>query len=294
MKASRNMFIAFSLNLVFAIIEVFAGLAFQSSAILADAVHDFGDAIAIGFSTLLELVSNKKENHRFTFGYKRLSLLGAFVTSIILITGSCYVLFKNVPRLWQAPPVHYDGMLALGFLAIIINYVAGRIVSKGKTRNEAILSLNFLEDILGWLAIILVSIIMKFTHWYFLDPLFSLIISSYILSQALPKFRGTLTLLLEGVPESCDYQDLLRSLQALDQVDQVLQFNLWSLDGLDNLATLHITLSEQTEPAEAKSAILEVLKQASISSATIQNDSNLEEHSEHAPLHVVTDRPHHH
>ena len=186
MKSSQKMMIAFLLNSSFAIIEVFFGLAFNSSAVLADAVHDTGDALAIGLSTLLEKISNKKEDSRYTLGYKRYSLLGAILTSIILITGSLLVLWENVPKIFAPEPVDYNGMLVLGIVAILVNLAASKVVSHGHSHNESILSLHFLEDILGWLAVILVSIVLRFTDWYFLDPLLSLLIAVFILSQALP------------------------------------------------------------------------------------------------------------
>ena len=154
MKSSQKMMIAFLLNLSFAIIEVIFGLAFNSSAVLADAVHDTGDALAIGLSTLLEKISNKKEDSRYTLGYKRYSLLGAILTSIILITGSLLVLWENVPKVFAPEPVDYNGMLVLGIVAILVNLAASKVVSHGHSHNESILSLHFLEDILGWLAVL--------------------------------------------------------------------------------------------------------------------------------------------
>ena len=148
MKSSRNMTIAFLLNFSFAIIEFIFGLLFHSSAVLADAIHDTGDALAIGLSTLFEKISNRKEDPNYTLGYKRYSLLGALLTSVILLIGSTLVIVENVPKLFAPEKVNYDGMLVLGIVAIAVNTAASRVVSHGHSHNESILSLHFLEDIL--------------------------------------------------------------------------------------------------------------------------------------------------
>lgn len=93
------MTIAFLLNFSFAILEFIFGFMFNSSAVLADAVHDTGDAMAIGLSTLFEKISNKKEDKKYTLGYKRYSLLGALLTSVILLVGSTLVIIENVPKI---------------------------------------------------------------------------------------------------------------------------------------------------------------------------------------------------
>ena len=158
------------------------------AAVLADSVHDLGDAIAIGISAFLETISNREEDNQYTLGYKRFSLLGALVTAIILMTGSVLVVLENVTKILNPQPVNDEGILWLGIIAITINVLASLVVSKGKTKNESILSLHFLEDTLGWLAVILMAIVLRFTDWYILDPLLSLVISFFILSKALPRF----------------------------------------------------------------------------------------------------------
>ena len=269
MKSSQKMMIAFLLNVSFAIIEVIFGLAFNSSAVLADAVHDTGDALAIGLSK----ISNKKEDNRYTLGYKRYSLLGAILTSIILIIGSILVLWENVPKVFAPEPVDYNGMLVLGIVAILVNLAASKVVSHGHSHNESILSLHFLEDILGWLAVILVSIVLRFTDWYFLDPLLSLLIAVFILSQSLPKFWDNIKIFLDHVPSDIDLGQLYQELERLDNVQAIAQLNVWTTDGIDKYA---IEKSQQT-----RQAIHHLVKTYGIVSATIECDGSMEEHRGH-------------
>ena len=281
MKSSQKMMIAFLLNSSFAIIEVIFGLSFNSSAVLADAVHDMGDALAIGLSTLLEKISNKKEDSRYTLGYKRYSLLGAILTSIILIIGSILVLWENVPKIFAPEPVDYNGMLALGIVAILVNLAASKVVSHGHSHNESILSLHFLEDILGWLAVILVSIVLRFTDWYFLDPLLSLLIAVFILSQSLPKFWDNIKILLDHVPTDVDLGQLYQELESLDNIQAIAQLNVWTTDGIDKYAMIHICIDDIEKSQQTRQAIHQLVKTYGIVSATIECDGSMEEHHEH-------------
>ena len=281
MKSSKNMTIAFLLNFSFAIIEFIFGLLFHSSAVLADAVHDTGDALAIGLSTLFEKISTKKEDREYTLGYKRYSLLGALLTSVILLVGSTLVIVENVPKLFAPEKVNYDGMLVLGIVAIAVNTAASRVVSHGHSHNESILSLHFLEDILGWLAVILVSLILRFTDWYFLDPLLSLFIAGFILSKALPKFWENIQIFLDHVPSDVDLSQLYQEIAALENVRAITQLNVWTTDGLEKFAMLHICLKNPNLLAETQAVLRQRLLVYGIAKVTIQTDESLQEHQEY-------------
>ena len=281
MKSSRNMTIAFLLNFSFAIIEFIFGLLFHSSAVLADAIHHTGDALAIGLSTLFEKISNRKEDPNYTLGYKRYSLLGALLTSVILLIGSTLVIVENVPKLFAPEKVNYDGMLVLGIVAIAVNTAASRGVSHGHSHNESILSLHFLEDILGWLAVILVSLILRFTDWYFLDPLLSLVIAGFILSKALPKFWENIQIFLDHVPSDVDLSQLYQEIAALENVRTITQLNVWTTDGLEKYAMLHICLENPNLLAETQAVLRQKLLAYGIAKVTIQTDESLQEHQEY-------------
>ena len=281
MKSSKNMTIAFLLNFSFAIIEFIFGLLFHSSAVLADAIHDTGDALAIGLSTLFEKISTKKEDREYTLGYKRYSLLGALLTSVILLVGSTLVIVENVPKLFAPERVNYDGMLILGIVAIVVNTAASRVVSHGHSHNESILSVHFLEDILGWVAVILVSLILRFTNWYFLDPLLSLVIAGFILSKALPKFWENIQIFLDHVPSDVDLSQLYQEIAALENVRAITQLNVWTTDGLEKFSMLHICLENPNLLAETQASLRQKLLAYGIAKVTIQTDESLQEHQEY-------------
>ncbi|HEP2229981.1 TPA: cation diffusion facilitator family transporter [Streptococcus pyogenes] len=281
MPASKKVTIIFILNLSFSLIEFIFGTLFFSGAILADAVHDFGDAIATGISAILERKAVKKESPNFSLGYKRFSLLGALTTNLILISGSLLVMIETIPKLWHPTIVNYDGMFVLAIFAIIINGFASFIIHSNQTKNEEILSLHFLEDILGWLAIIILSLILKWKPWYILDPLLSIAIASFILSKALPKLVATANIFLDGVPDSIDYCALHHELSQLPHIVSVNQLNVWSMDGIDHRATIHCCLRESTTEKHCKKSIRLICQRYNINSVTVEIDTSLNEHQHH-------------
>ena len=281
MKAKYTVWLAFFLNLTYAIVEFIAGGVFGSSAVLADSVHDLGDAIAIGISAFLESISNREEDSHYTLGYKRFSLLGAMITAVILMTGSVLVILENIAKIFHPQSVNDEGILWLGIIAIIINVLASLVIRKGQTKNESILSLHFLEDTLGWVAVILMAIVLRFTDWYILDPLLSLAISFFILSKALPRFWRTLKIFLDAVPEGVDIQKIKTDLAELDHVASINQLNLWTMDGLEKNAIVHVCLKEMEHMETCKESIRIFLKDCGFQNITIEVDVDLESHQAH-------------
>ena len=281
MKTKHTVWLAFFLNLSYAIVEFIAGGIFGSSAVLADSVHDMGDAIAIGVSAFLETISNREEDSHYTLGYKRFSLLGAMVTAVILMTGSVLVILGNITKLFHPQAVNDEGILWLGIIAISVNVIASLVVRKGKTKNESILSLHFLEDTLGWVAVILMAIVLRFTDWYILDPLLSLVISIFILSKAIPRFWSTLKIFLDAVPEGVDIKQVKSDLEELDHVASLNQLNLWTMDGLEKNAIVHVCLKEIEQMELCKESIRSKLKDCGFQNITIEIDADLASHQTH-------------
>ena len=294
MKAKYAVWLAFFLNLTYAIVEFIAGGVFGSSAVLADSVHDLGDAIAIGISAFLETISNREEDNQYTLGYKRFSLLGALVTAIILMTGSVLVILENVTKILNPQPVNDEGILWLGIIAVSINVLASLVVGKGKTKNESILSLHFLEDTLGWLAVILMAIVLRFTYWYILDPLLSLVISFFILTKALPRFWSALKIFLEAVPEGVEAGNLEKDLETLTNVKSVNQLSIWSMDDLENNAIIHLCLEDWEQMTETKNQVRQLLEERGIQNITIEVDTSQGDHAQHKRKVIALEQSHGH
>ena len=230
------------LNLGFTLIEIVGGLLTNSTAIMADAVHDLGDCISIGLAWLLSKVSEKDSNTDFTYGYRRLSLLGALINGLVLIAGSAWVLSEAIPKLLQPEMPVVEGMLGLAIFGVMVNGFAAYKLSHGKTLNEKVLNWHLLEDVLGWVAVLIVSIVLLFVDWPILDPALSIVFTLYILFGVEKNLWSTTRLFLQAAPDKALSESLHQCLSTLDDVRSVHHLHLWSLDGEHHVLTAHLVL----------------------------------------------------
>ena len=234
--------LAFALNLVFTIIEFIGGLLTNSTAIMADAVHDLGDTLSIGLGWWLNRLSGKKADLSFTYGYHRLSLLGALINGTVLVIGSIWVLGEAIPRLADPQMPHALGMTGLAILGVVVNGLAAYKLSGGKTLNERVLNWHLLEDVLGWLAVLIVSLILLFVDWPILDPILSIAFTLFILVNVVKNLYRTLHLFLQGAPDKQLTVEIRDKLLAINHVANVHHLHLWSLDGERHVMTAHLVL----------------------------------------------------
>ena len=179
-----------------------------------------------------------------------------------------------------------------------MNVLASLVIRKGQTKNESILSLHFLEDTLGWLAVILMAMVLRYTDWYILDPLLSLAISVFILSKAIPRFWSTLRIFLDAVPEGVNIQKIKTDLAELDHVASINQLNLWTMDGLEKNAIVHVCLEHVKHMEVCKESIRTLLKESGFQNVTIEVDEDLATHRAHKrnieELEAESEQEHHH
>lgn len=238
----RNIRLAFFLNFSFAIAEIIGGLLINSVAILADALHDFGDSITLALSWRLEILSEKREDHNYSYGYKRFSMLGALIGAVVLLAGAVVIVSESVRRFMQPQAPNAPGMLIFALAGIIINGYAALRTSSGKNLNAKVISWHLIEDALGWAAVLVVSIVLLFSDLYFLDPLLSIIVTIFVLVNVARNLRRTISLFLQGVPETLDLKTIEKEILDLDSVSGVHHTHAWSLDGEQHVLTTHVVL----------------------------------------------------
>lgn len=271
-EAVTNIKIVFILNLAFSLAEFVFGVLFNSAAILSDAVHDLGDSLSVGLALIFQKISTKEANERYSFGHRRFSLLGALITSVILIGGSILVIINSIPLLVDPQPVNSRGMFWLSIIAIVINGYAAWIISKGTSKNEKVLNLHMLEDVLGWVGVLIVSIVLNFTDWFILDPILSILIASYILSKAIPNLLENGSIFLEAVPKEVNIEELEKKIKQLPNVHAVSHFHMWSIDGEENavIVTIYVDTEDSKKHEYIKEEIRYLIKDANVTHSTIE------------------------
>ena len=240
--SGKNLKIAFFLNLSFTILEFAGGLFVNSIAIISDALHDLGDSLSLGVSWYLHRKSKQGANLKFSFGYSRFSLLGALINSLVLIGGSIYVISEAINRFMNPEPSNADGMMVFAVIGIAVNGYAAWKLSSGKTLNEKVVSWHLLEDVLGWVAVLVVAIILKFENNLYLDPALSVLITLYILWNVFKRLRDTLFIFLQGVPPEIDLREIEGAILQIPNVHSTHHTHVWSLEGADHVFTTHVKL----------------------------------------------------
>jgi cobalt-zinc-cadmium efflux system protein len=264
---------AFLLNFVFTIIEFIGGFLTNSTAILADAVHDLGDSLSLGLAWILNKLGKKQANQHFTYGYKRLNLAGAFINAVVLIAGSAWVLVEAIPRLWNPLMPVADGMIALAVVGITVNGFAAYKLSEGKTLNERVINWHLLEDVLGWVAVLIVGIVLLFVDWPILDPLLSIGFTLFILVNVLRNLWATLKLFIQATPDKETYRQVADTLLELPHVADLHHLHFWSLDGEEHVLTVHLVLSKNLDieaRSDLKQRIDDVLAPYALSHTTVE------------------------
>lgn len=261
-STTGNIAVAFFLNLGFTIVEFIGGFYTNSLAIMSDALHDLGDSISLGLSWYFQKLSTKKATKEFSYGYKRFSLLGAIINSIILLVGSFLIIIEAVPRLIKPEVSDATGMMWLALLGILVNGAAVLKLKKGHSLNERVVSLHLFEDVLGWVAVLIASIVMQFWDVPVLDPILSVLIAAYVLFNVYKNGKESIRIILQGTPKEISLHEIKKALLNFEVVCDVHDLHFWTMDGESNILTTHIIIKEQLswkETRKLKQEIKEVL-----------------------------------
>lgn len=272
----KNIIIAFWLNTAFAILEIIGGFYTNSVAILSDAVHDLGDSLSLGLAYYFHKKSLKKRDEKYHYGYRRFSLLGAFINSLILIVSAVFIIRESAVRLFEPEQPDAKGMFVFALFGIVVNAYAMFRLSKGSSINEKVVSLHFLEDVLGWVAVLIGSIVMMFANVPVLDPVLSILIAGYILFNVYKNLKTTFRIMLQGRPENINEADVKAKVLSVPGVKDMHDLHYWTMDGQYNVLTLHVVVAQNESIQEIeriKSELKYFLRDLDIQHTTIEIES---------------------
>ena len=275
-EAVGNIRFAFFVNLSFAIIELIGGFFSNSLSIMSGALHDFGDSLSLGLAWYFQNLSAKKRDSKFSYGYGRFSLLGAVINSIVLTVGSVLILREAIPRIWSPNVVHAKSMLIMAVLGIVFNAAALLRLQLGKTKNERVVSLHFIEDIMSWVAVLVGSLVFYFTHWAWIDPVLSVLISCYMFYNVYHNIRHSMKIFLQGIPDELQMDKVETEIRSLAGVLGLHDLHVWTLDGEYNILSLHVVVSNlmpMPEVETLKGNIRHLLQHKSIGHVTIEMET---------------------
>ncbi|MEG1794433.1 MAG: cation diffusion facilitator family transporter [Rikenellaceae bacterium] len=271
---TKNIAVAFFMNLLFAVIELVGGLLTNSIAILSDALHDFGDSLSLALAWYLEKVSKRNTTQKYSYGFKRFSLLGAIINSLILLVGSLIVIYESVNRLINPQEVEAAGMFWLAIFGVAVNGFVFLRSRKSNSLNERVVALHFLEDVLGWVAVLIASVVMMFVEIPKLDSFLSIAISIYILYNIYHNLNSSIRVILQEVPFGIDIPKIKKEISLIKGVAKVGDVHLWSLDSEYNIGSVMVVADENitslTDAYGVVKEVREVLKKHDVDHTTIE------------------------
>lgn len=267
--AGKNISIAFFLNAFFVVVELIGGLVTNSIAILSDALHDFGDCLSLATAWFLQKKSKRGRDSRYSYGYKRFSLLGSIFLSGVLTVSSIFVIIEAVKRLMDPQPVSASGMLWMAVFGIVINGAAALKVKQGTSLNERAVYLHIMEDVLGWVGVLVVGVVMLFVDFPALDSILSLAISVWVLTNVYRNLRSVFHILLQGVPDDVPVNELEAAILRVDGVEEIHDLHIWSLDGESHVMTLHV-VTQAADTAAMRTRIIELARDFHITHTTVE------------------------
>ena len=293
MKTEKNILLAFILNLSFSIFEFIGGILTGSVAILSDSVHDLGDATSIGASFFLEKKSKREPDEKYTYGYARYSVIGSVITTLILLIGSIFVVYNAVMRIISPIEIDYNGMIIFALVGVCVNFLAALFTRHGDSLNQKAVNLHMLEDVLGWLVVLIGAVIMRFTDLTILDPLMSMGVAIFVFISAIENLGEALGLFLEKTPSGIDIAEIKEHLESIEGVLGIHHIHLWSMDGQNNYATMHVVASGESHRVKRK--IREELSEHGINHATLELESEGEVCEDtHCHPRSASNHSHHH
>lgn len=274
-SAEKNISVAFYLNAFFVVVELVGGLLTNSMAILSDALHDFGDCLSLATAWFLQKKSQKGRDHKYSYGYKRFSLLGSVFLSGVLTVSSIIVIVEAIKRIVSPQEVSAQGMLWMALFGIAINGAAALRVKRGTSLNERAVYLHIMEDVLGWVGVLVVSVVMMFVYVPILDSLLSIAISVWVLSNVYGNIKSVFRILLQGTPENVDAEKLKQRIMQLPGVEGVHDLHIWSLDGEAHVMTLHV-VSDVDNVQELKRELQKVAREFGVVHTTTEIERSRE------------------
>ncbi len=275
MKTERKIFIVFLLNLIFSIFEFLGGIFTGSIAILSDALHDFGDASSVGLSFMLEKKSKKKANDKYTYGYRRFSVLGGIITMLILLLGGIVVVYNSVARLFNPIEIKYDTVILIAVIGFSVNLISAIFTHGGHSINQKAINLHMLEDVLGWVIVLIGAIVMRFTNFYLLDPIMSIIVALFIIFNALKSLKDILEIFLLKTPKDVSVNKIKSAVLSIDNVLDVRDVRILNLDNEQIFISLNVVTNR--EDFATKKIIKHVLFKLGASYVTLEISRENEE-----------------
>lgn len=269
---NKAFIIGIVLNLAFVVIEFAAGFWFDSLALLSDAGHNLSDVVSLVLALLAFRLAKVKANERYTYGYKKSTILVSLLNAVILLVAVGAIVIESIHKL-SNPAVVPGGAIAwVAGVGVLINAFTAFLFMKDKEKDLNVKGayLHMAADALVSVGVLVAGIVISRTDWYIIDPIIGLIVAVVILISTWNLLHDSLRLTLDGVPTSINSQQVVESIRALPGIDDVHHIHIWAISTTENALTAHIVLKQAEDMQEVKHLIRHRLEDFGIGHATLE------------------------
>lgn len=279
-NVNRAFIVGISLNFIFVLIEVFVGLYIHSLSLLSDAGHNLADVGALALSLLAFRLLKVKANDKYTYGYRKTSILTALFNAVILLVSVGAIAYEAIHRLFNPEPLPGYTIAIVAGIGIAINAFTAILFLKDKEKDINIKSayLHLMSDALVSLGLVVAGIIIHYTNWYWLDPVFSIIIVIIILLGTWRLLKHSLRLSLDGVPPNVDLQEVKNKALKVKGVVEIHHIHIWAISTTENALTAHVVVADNQTMQEIESIKKQLkheFQHQNIHHVTLETETNI-------------------
>lgn len=268
-----NLKTAIFLNLGFSIFEFVAGSIFNSKMIVADAIHDAGDAAILLSMLIVDFFSKKKPTRKYNYGFRRLAVIGALFTAAAMIFASYqlarYIYFEFA-RPHYHPYVNIPGLFVVSLVGVVVNLWSAKKLHGSKSLLDKAIFVHLLEDVLGWIMALLTSAMIWFTGLHALDRWVSLIILILVIWNSFEVAIKSIKTLLNSAPNVKDFENLDKKIGKISGILKIKNSHFWTLDGEQNIYTARIFVRKGAEISKIRREISKILPEFGVVDSTIE------------------------
>lgn len=284
-EASMKAFqIGIALNIVFVVVEVVAGLAYKSMSLLSDAGHNLADVASLLLSYIAFKLAHRQATIRYTYGFKKTTVLAAFLNALLLLLAIGMLGYESVLRLQAPPAVKGTGIAWVAALGIAVNGISALLFFRHKDTDLNVKGAywHLLADALVSVGVVIGGIVISYTGWYWLDPAIGLAIMIIILIGTWSLFTDSFKMTVDGVPAGIELEEISRVILSVKHIVNVHHIHIWPLSTTENALTAHVIIDDGL-PFDEKLKVIQHLKHELLHHNIHHSTIELESETIHCP-----------
>jgi cobalt-zinc-cadmium efflux system protein len=240
----KNLLVATFLNLLITVVQVAGSLLSGSIALLSDALHNLSDTFATFIAYMAIRIGKRNANPKKTFGYKRAEILSALLNAVILIVMSVFLTLEAYKRFYDQHEINSMIMILVAMIGLLANIISASILKRDAHKNINIKAayVHLLGDALTSLMVVIGGVLIRFRQIYWIDPLITVLISLYIVREALVILKQAVNILMQSAPEHLDIQTIRKRVEAFPEINNMHHIHTWMLTDHEVHLEAHVEL----------------------------------------------------